>query len=329
MQTTCWQDGLPSLPLLPTLCGDLVCEAAVVGGGFMGLLTAFFLREQGIHTVVLEAGLPGSGASGSSDGLLTLTGASTFSHLLAELGPRRARRFLARQRQALGEYEALIDRLALSCSFRRLPLFLAFFSEKQRDREFTALRTLLPGGAFFRNGRLLCLPEQGQLHPKRFLHGLLPHLQLFVHSPVLAFRDGVLHTPQGRVYAKHVVFTAPLVSRMPLLRTHCLAFDSAAMPMGILRSLAPDGPTLCPTERGVLLTSRSIAQLLRTAETLWPDAVPIARWSCPAPSRTLPSLRWLPDEPCSRFYAHGFSAFSPLSALSAAQLLARHIAETK
>lgn len=328
MQKTCRQDDLPSLPLLPTLCGDLVCEAAVVGGGFTGLLTAFFLREQGVHTVVLEAGLPGSGASGSSDGLLTLTGTSTFHRLLAALGPQRARRFLVRQHQALGEYEALIKRLSLPCFFRRLPLFLAFSAEKQRDREMAALRALLPEYSF-PDGRLLCLPEQGQLHPKRFLCGLLPHLQLFVHSPVLSFRDGVLHTPQGRVYAKHVIFTAPLVPRMPLLRTHCLALNSASMPMGILRSLAPDGLTLRPTARGVLLTSRSISQLLRTAETLWPDAVPVARWSCPAPSRALPSLRWQPGKPCGRFYARGFSAFSPLSALSAAQFLARRIAETK
>ena len=328
MQKTCRQDDLPSLPLLPTLCGDLVCEAAVVGGGFTGLLTAFFLREQGVHTVVLEAGLPGSGASGSSDGLLTLTGTSTFHRLLAALGPQRDRRFLVRQHQALGEYEALIKRLSLPCFFRRLPLFLAFSAEKQRDREMAALRALLPEYSF-PDGRLLCLPEQGQLHPKRFLCGLLPHLQLFVHSPVLSFRDGVLHTPQGRVYAKHVIFTAPLVPRMSFLRTHYLALDSAAMPMGILRSLAPDGLTLRPTERGVLLTSRSISQLLRKAETLWPDAVPRARWSCPAPTRALPSLRWQPGKPCGRFYAHGFSAFSPLAALSAAQFLARHIAETK
>lgn len=329
MQKNCWQDDLPALPLLPVLCGDLVCEAAVVGGGFTGLLTAFFLREKGVHTVVLEAGLPGCGALGASSGLLTLTGATTFSHLLTVLGPQRARRFLSRQRQALCDYEALIKRLALSCSFRRLPLFLAFSSERQRDRETATLRALIPEYTFA-DGRLLCLPKQGQLHPMRFLHGLLPHLQLFIHSPVLAFRNGVLHTPQGRVYAKHVVFTAPLVSQPSLLRTHCLALDSASMPTGILRSLAPDALTLSPTERGVLLTSRmGMARLLRTAGHLWPNAVPRAHWSCPAPLRSLPALHWLPGDSCNQFYALGFSAFSPLSALSAAQFLARRIAETK
>ena len=39
----------------PPLSGDLKAEAAVIGGGLAGILTAAFLTEAGVSTVVLEA----------------------------------------------------------------------------------------------------------------------------------------------------------------------------------------------------------------------------------------------------------------------------------
>ena len=45
----------------PMLTDKLKVEAAIIGGGLAGLLTAFFLQECGVETVVLEAGAIGSG----------------------------------------------------------------------------------------------------------------------------------------------------------------------------------------------------------------------------------------------------------------------------
>ena len=38
------------------LSGHIKPEAAVIGGGMAGILTAFFLQEAGVKTIVLEAG---------------------------------------------------------------------------------------------------------------------------------------------------------------------------------------------------------------------------------------------------------------------------------
>ena len=45
----------------PPLSGDLKAEAAVIGGGLAGILTAAFLTEAGVSTVVLEANRTGFG----------------------------------------------------------------------------------------------------------------------------------------------------------------------------------------------------------------------------------------------------------------------------
>ena len=41
--------------------GHIQTEAAVIGGGMAGILTAFFLQEAGIKTILLEAGHIGDG----------------------------------------------------------------------------------------------------------------------------------------------------------------------------------------------------------------------------------------------------------------------------
>src|SRR5690606_31391635 len=50
--------------------GNLATDVAVIGAGVAGLSSALHLREQGVETLVLEAGRPGSAATGASGGIL-------------------------------------------------------------------------------------------------------------------------------------------------------------------------------------------------------------------------------------------------------------------
>lgn len=68
-----WHDTLPEGELETTrepLPGDLSCDVAVVGGGFTGLWTAYYLkrRDPGLRVVVLEKEFAGFGASGRNGG---------------------------------------------------------------------------------------------------------------------------------------------------------------------------------------------------------------------------------------------------------------------
>ena len=50
--------------------GEVETDVAVVGGGVAGLSTALHLHERGVAALVLEAGQPGSAATGASGGIL-------------------------------------------------------------------------------------------------------------------------------------------------------------------------------------------------------------------------------------------------------------------
>jgi glycine oxidase len=54
------------------------CDAVVVGGGLIGLSIAFELRRRGIDAIVVEAGVPGSGATRVAAGMLAPVGELDF-----------------------------------------------------------------------------------------------------------------------------------------------------------------------------------------------------------------------------------------------------------
>lgn len=68
MEGGLWAATAAAAPDLPTLDGELIADAVVVGGGFTGLSTALHAAERGLSVVLLEADQIGSGASGRNGG---------------------------------------------------------------------------------------------------------------------------------------------------------------------------------------------------------------------------------------------------------------------
>lgn len=63
-----WAQVSPSGPACAPLRGDAEADVVVIGAGFTGLSTALHLRKAGIGVLVLEAAVPGWGASGRNNG---------------------------------------------------------------------------------------------------------------------------------------------------------------------------------------------------------------------------------------------------------------------
>ena len=68
-----WHDSIGADewgPARPPLAGDVLADVAIVGGGYTGLWTAYYLlqRDPTLKVVVLEATAVGFGASGRNGG---------------------------------------------------------------------------------------------------------------------------------------------------------------------------------------------------------------------------------------------------------------------
>ncbi len=66
-----WLDRFPgSLTPRPALPGDIRCDVAIIGAGFTGLWTAYYLQraDPSLSIAILEKEIAGFGASGRNGG---------------------------------------------------------------------------------------------------------------------------------------------------------------------------------------------------------------------------------------------------------------------
>ena len=86
----------------PSLNRDLVCDVAIVGGGFTGLWSAIKLKQKApeLKIVIIEKDLCGQGASGRNGGCM-LTFSSKFRSLIQHFGVEEAIRLVNASEQAV------------------------------------------------------------------------------------------------------------------------------------------------------------------------------------------------------------------------------------
>lgn len=111
-----WSSTENFLPREP-LKGDLTTDAAVIGGGMAGILTAYFLKQHGVEPVVLEAKTVGSGQTRNTTAKITSQHGLIYHKLLETLGVETARAYAEANQRAIQEYERIIREHKINCCF--------------------------------------------------------------------------------------------------------------------------------------------------------------------------------------------------------------------
>jgi glycine/D-amino acid oxidase-like deaminating enzyme len=109
----------------PALAEDLKCDVAVVGGGFAGIATAYYLKkaQPSLRVAVLEGYVIGYGASGRNAGFAMTTFGLMMSITKMLFGPEKTKqshRYMERAVDLVGE---LVAEHKLECDYER-PGFL-------------------------------------------------------------------------------------------------------------------------------------------------------------------------------------------------------------
>ena len=95
--TPLWIDRLePPIAPRPSVDGDLDVDVAIVGGGFSGLWTAYYLRqlEPSLRVAVLECHYCGFGASGRNGGWAVGELAGSFQDYARRASPTESLRLV-------------------------------------------------------------------------------------------------------------------------------------------------------------------------------------------------------------------------------------------
>lgn len=228
MTTPYWLD--PITQTYPTLAADQHCDVVVIGGGLCGTSAAYHLARAGVRVVLLEARTLSESASGRNAGFLLQGTAERYSRAIEVMGHDRAKRIHSWSLENHRMMAEALERESIDCAYqKRGSLQLAGTPEEEAEllesarllnRDgFLAQRLdredLAPAlqNAGFQMGVLL--PEDGELHPARFVQGIgksaeAQGTQVYEHSPVVrldaaALGEVVAHCPQGQVHAAMAV----------------------------------------------------------------------------------------------------------------------------
>jgi glycine/D-amino acid oxidase-like deaminating enzyme len=226
-----WMEQLgDSLTPRPALQGDIEADVAIVGAGFTGLWTAYYLKQQApdLNIVVLEAEIAGFGASGRNGGWL-IGEVLGEDRLLAGVEPAARTQSRALLHDSPDEVGRVIAREGIDCHYRKGGvLYCAARYPEQEVRlrqQLAAWREHGHGEADYRWLEVAALNQQLRLatpygavysphvatiQPARLVRGLAECVErmgvkLYEHSRVSALQPGQLRTAQGRVRARWLV----------------------------------------------------------------------------------------------------------------------------
>ena len=173
-------------------------DVIVVGAGMAGLLSAYYLKEQGKKVLVLEAKEIASGQTGRTTAKITGQHGLKYSRLLKEVGEKKARLYAQANEAAIREYDRLIQRRQIACQFERVPSYLYTRTPENVAllREEVKAASHLGINAFFTEETELpfpvkgavCFPNQAQFDAVEFIKYISAELNILEHTPVIKIR---------------------------------------------------------------------------------------------------------------------------------------------
>jgi glycine/D-amino acid oxidase-like deaminating enzyme len=214
----------------PPLDGDTEADVAVVGAGYTGLWTAYYLAAQdpGLRVTVLEREVAGFGASGRNGGWCSGLFPASVGWLAARYGAAAA----VAQHRAVQDAVREVGRVAaaegIDCDYARGGTVVAARSDVQLARARSVVAEARRWGFGPDDLRLLdataaaervaadgvvggtWTPHCAALHPGRLVRGLARAVErrgVTVHerTGVTSVEAGLVRTTHGRVRARHVV----------------------------------------------------------------------------------------------------------------------------
>ena len=271
-----WQDtaGEPT-PARPALPGSASYDVVIVGAGFTGLWTAYYLStaDPTLRIAVLEAETVGFGASGRNGGWCSALFPTPWKRLVAASSADEAIRLHRAMFATVSEVGRVLDAEGIDAGYHRGGTVTLARSEPQLARLRADVATAYARG--WKEGDLRVLdqaeaaslldargslggaftPHCAAVHPTRLVRGLAAAVErrgvaIFEHTPVLAIEEQGARTGVGLVQAPVVVrateaWTAQLPrSRRAIAPVYSLMVATEPLPESVWAEIGlADRPT--------------------------------------------------------------------------------------
>ena len=185
----------------------------VIGAGMAGILIAYYLKEQGIDVLVLEANEIASGQTERTTAKITSQHGLKYDKLIRTVGMKKAKLYAEANEAAIREYERLIRDQGIDCQFERLPAYLYSWQEKEALIKEAEAAVSLGIDAFFIGDvdlpfpveGAVCFRNQAQFSPLAFLRHICAALEVWEHTKVIAVKGNKVITQDRVLTADKIV----------------------------------------------------------------------------------------------------------------------------
>jgi glycine/D-amino acid oxidase-like deaminating enzyme len=239
-----WLDSLPadhSFVQRPSLPGDVTADVAIVGAGYTGLWTAYYLKQidPDLRIVMLEAEFAGFGASGRNGGWLSALLPMSFEKMAAQHGRHGAVAMQRTMHDAVDEVARVTEKEGIDCHLAKGGYLNLARNKPQVDRVDELLQYYRSWGFGEEDYRWLTkaeasarlnatellgagyTPHCAAIHPARLVRGLAQTVEnagvtIYEGTRVLELQNRKVRCETGSVSADVVVrATEGFTARLP------------------------------------------------------------------------------------------------------------------
>ncbi len=216
-----WTETL-SLPKFDSLKGDIKTDVLVIGGGMAGILTAYFLKKEGVDCILVEADRICSGVTKNTTAKITVQHGLIYDDLIRKFGREKAQLYLASQIEALNKYKTLCSNF--DCDYEEKSSFVYSKSSlKKLEREVKALNSLGYNAEFVSNIPIpiwtvgaVKINSQAQFHPLKFIETIVKDLSIYENTRVMDLESTGAITENGRIHCQKVI----VATHFPFINKH-------------------------------------------------------------------------------------------------------------
>jgi glycine/D-amino acid oxidase-like deaminating enzyme/nitrite reductase/ring-hydroxylating ferredoxin subunit len=207
----------------PALQDDIRVDVAIIGGGIVGITSAFLLKQAGVSVAVVEADGIIKGVTGYTTAKITSQHGLIYDRLISELGRGKAKQYAESNQAAIDKIEYIVRSWDISCDFSHKPAYADAGSEDSAHvilDEVRAARSLGLPASFegapplpFETYGAVRFNHQAQFHPRKYLCALAKEIQggscyIFEKTRALGIEGGdpvVVKTDRGTIRAENII----------------------------------------------------------------------------------------------------------------------------
>lgn len=334
-------------PQFDALDGNKKTDVLIIGGGIAGILCAYNLGEAGVDCMLVEADEICSGITKNTTAKITLGHGLIYDKMIKRFGEDKARLYAEVQGKAIKEYSRLCKNI--DCDYEVKDNYVYSIDNPQKiSKEVSALCRLGVNAKFsaacelpFPVAGSVCVENQAQFHPLKFLYTIAKNLPICEHTKVLELAPNKAVTNHGTVTYKKLI----VATHFPILNKHGLyplkLYQHRSYVIALKNAHNADGMYVDESDTG--LSFRNYGELLllgggghrtgkqggcyaeleKFAEKHYPNAEIVSKWAT-QDCMTLDGIPYIGEYSKSTpdvFVATGFNKWGMTNAMVASDIL--------